>query len=227
MVAQIPKVTPPTTEQELMTRANALAGLTLGQVAKRCGQQVPATLRQDKGWVGQLLEHALGASAGSLAEPDFQLLGIELKTIPLNRNGSPRESTYICVVPLREIPYQTWRTSNVWRKMARVLWMPIEADSTIPIIERKIGNPLLWTPDAQTEAQLQQDWEELAELISLGHVETINARQGVYLQIRPKAAHSRVLCEAVGISGEKILTLPRGFYLRTKFTQQILAAYYV
>ena len=220
------KIAPPNSEHELLSRATALAGLTLAEIAARTEQIVPQSLLRDKGWVGQLLETVLGASAGSLAEPDFQQLGIELKSIPLNADGSPKESTYICVVPLREMPYQTWRTSNVWRKLAKVLWIPIEADATIPLAQRRVGNPLLWTPDQATEARLQQDWEELAELISLGHIETISARQGMYLQIRPKAAHSRVLCEAIGSEGDKILTLPRGFYLRTRFTKQLLATHF-
>ncbi len=226
MANPISKVTPPTTEAELLNRANALAGLSIAQITQASHGRVPETLLHDKGWIGQLLETVLGATAASLAEPDFQYLGIELKTIPINRQGIPRESTYVCVVPFTNMYQQTWRTSNVWRKLARVLWIPIEAEPSIPIAERRIGNPLLWSPDEKIAAQLQQDWEEFAELISLGQVESINARQGVYLQIRPKAAHSRSLSSTIGSEGKRILTLPRGFYLRTRFTRQILAGHY-
>lgn len=227
MSLKVSKVAPPTSEAELLQRAQALAGLTIADAAKACGHSVPEKLHHDKGWIGQLLEVSLGATAASLAEPDFQLLGIELKTLPVNRDGTPRESTYVCVVPIGELHQQQWRTSNVWRKLARVLWVPIEADPAVPIAERRIGSPLLWSPSAQIEHQLQQDWEELVELISLGQIESINARQGVYLQIRPKAANSHALCEAIGVEGQKILTLPRGFYLRTRLTKQILAAHYL
>ena len=43
------------------------------------------------------------------------------------------------------------------------------------------------------EKILQQDWEELIETVSLGKVETLNAKLGVYLQIRPKAADSKAV----------------------------------
>ena len=58
------------------------------------------------------------------------------------------------------------------------------------------------------------DWEELMDLIVLGEVERITARHGEVLQLRPKAANSKALTEAIGARGEIILTLPRGFYLK-------------
>lgn len=62
--------------------------------------------------------------------------------------------------------------------------------------------------------QLKRDWEELMDLIVLGKVETITARHGEVLQIRPKAANARALTEAIGEFGQPIMTLPRGFYLK-------------
>ena len=80
-----PPVNPPSTEQELLARARDLAGKTLGELAWKHGRSVPKDLRRAKGWFGQLIEETLGATAASLAEPDFQQLGIELKTIPIGR----------------------------------------------------------------------------------------------------------------------------------------------
>ena len=48
-------------------------------------------------------------------------------------------------------------------------------------------------------------------MIVLGQVERITARHGEVLQLRPKAANSKALTEAIGAQGEPILTLPRGF----------------
>ena len=52
------------------------------------------------------------------------------------------------------------------------------------------------------------------DLIVLGHVERITARHGEVLQLRPKAANSKALTEAIGEQGQPIATLPRGFYLK-------------
>ena len=60
-------------------------------------------------------------------------------------------------------------------------------------------------------------------MVSLGQLEEINATIGEYLQIRPKAMNARSLCYGFNSEGRKIPTLPRGFYLRCKLTNKILA----
>ncbi len=63
-------------------------------------------------------------------------------------------------------------------------------------------------------------------MITLGQIESINATLGEALQIRPKAANSRILCDAIGPDGELIRTNPRGYYLRTQFTQRLLHTHF-
>ncbi len=217
---------PPASIDDLCQRARALAGQSIATLAQRQNITVPTDLRQHKGWQGQLIEMSLGASAGSKPLPDFPKLGIELKTIPINQQHKPCETTFVASIPLLTINQETWQTSLVRKKLARVLWVPIEGDRAIPLAQRKIGMPLLWEMDAAFETVLQRDWEELTEMICLGQLEKITARLGTYLHVRPKAANAKSLCWGIGQTGEKILTLPRGFYLRTMFTRELLAQYY-
>lgn len=215
-------MTAPATVTELISRCQLLAGLTLGEVAAQLGVTLPANLLRDKGIVGQMLELALGASSGSKAEPDFPQLGIELKTLPVDARGKPLESTYVCTAPLTDVGLQQWHSSWVCRKLSHVLWVPIWAERSVPLAERVIGTAFLWQPDAEQQALLQQDWEELMELIVLGGIDEIKGAHGKVLQLRPKAANSKALTEAVGRDGEPIQTLPRGFYLKAAFTAAIL-----
>ncbi|MFM2588927.1 DNA mismatch repair endonuclease MutH [Vibrio sp. TBV020] len=217
----------PQSEQELLERANNIAGVSFQELADEAKINVPPDLRRDKGWVGQLLEWHLGATAGSKPTQDFEKLGIELKTIPISYTGKPLETTFVCVAPLVGVHGLTWETSHVRNKLSRVIWVPVEGEREIPLAERRVGSPLIWSPSHEEESQLKQDWEELMEMIVLGRVEQINARHGEMLQLRPKAANSRVLTEAYGASGKPIKTLPRGFYLRTQFTARILEQHYV
>ncbi|VDZ74839.1 DNA mismatch repair protein [Atlantibacter hermannii] len=120
-----------------------------------------------------------------------------------------------------------WETSHVRHKLKRVLWMPVEGERSLPLGERRVGSPLLWSPSEEEEEQLRRDWEELMDLIVLGQVERITARHGEVLQLRPKAANSKALTEAIGIHGEPILTLPRGFYLKKNFTAALLARHFL
>ena len=219
--------TPPQDEVELLQRAQQLSGQTFAALAAQLGLPVPANLKRDKGWVGMLIEMHLGASAGSKAEQDFAHLGIELKTIPVDAQGKPLETTFVCVAPLTGNSGVTWETSHVRHKLSRVLWIPIEGDRALPLAERHVGSPLLWHPSEEEDQQLREDWEELMDMIVLGQVERITARHGAWLQIRPKAANSKALTEAIGEHGEPIMTLPRGFYLKKSFTGPLLARHFL
>ena len=219
-------VSPPKSEEQLLKRARQLAGLTLADLAIKFNQTIPKDTRHAKGWIGQLIETTLGATASSLAEPDFQLIGIELKTLPLTNSGKPKESTYVCTVPLTNLHEQEWSSCWLKRKLQRVLWLPIEADKRIPLASRHIGNAILWSPNEDEATQLQQDWEELMELVCLGKLDQITSHMGRYLQIRPKGANAKSLTTTLDEEGNTIQTLPRGFYLRPEFTQRILQANY-
>lgn len=212
----------PRTEQELLQKAQSIAGLTLGEIAKEFGVDMPKDLKRDKGWAGQLIEIALGATAGSKPEQDFAALGIELKTIPINSKGEPLETTFVSLAPLIHNSGIHWQTSHVRYKLAKVLWVPILGERQIPLADRFIGQPILWHPTQEQEKQLQQDWEELMDYIVLGKVHQINAKIGEVLQLRPKGANSKALTKGIGVNGEVIETLPLGFYLRKNFTAQIL-----
>jgi len=218
---------PPEDESQLLAQAQSLAGYTLSELAALANIPIPADLRRDKGWTGVLLERWLGATAGSKPEQDFAALGVELKTIPVDRYGRPLETTFVCVAPLTGNSGVVWETSHVRHKLKRVLWMPVEGERSLPLGERRVGSPLLWSPSEEEEEQLRRDWEELMDLIVLGQVERITARHGEVLQLRPKAANSKALTEAIGIHGEPILTLPRGFYLKKNFTAALLARHFL
>jgi DNA mismatch repair protein MutH len=183
-------------------------------------------LRRAKGFVGGLIERALGASAGSRAVPDFPELAIELKTLPVDRAGSPVESTFVCTIPLTEIGQVEWTDSRVRRKLAKVLWVPVEGQRDIPVAERRIGQALLYTLTPEDEAVLRADWEELSGFIGGGHVEALTGHLGRFLQIRPKAAHSRARRLGIDAEGAPFAALPKGFYLRPSFTGALLARHF-
>lgn len=215
-------ITPPQTIEELMLRAQSLAGCSLQQLAHNAGIALPNDPKREKGWSGQLIELLLGAEAGNKPQQDFPNLAVELKTLPLNQNGKPLESTYVCITPLKELHHISWESSNVCNKLSCVLWVPIIAERTIPISDRLVCTPWLWRPTQTQSNLLRNDWEEIMEMIALGQVESIRAHQGQALQLRPKAANNRARTQAIGPNGYLIETLPRGFYLRSRFTQQLL-----
>lgn len=171
-----------------------------------------------KGKVGELLERALGATGGAAATWDFPALRVELKTIPVDSRGIPRESTFVCAVSLLDAERAEWETSWVRSKLARVLWVPITGVDGA----RRIGSARMWSPSNAQERVLKDDFDEILGRIGAVGVEGLSARVGRWLQLRPKAAHGGVRTRAPGADGGLVETVPRGFYLRARFTSAIL-----
>lgn len=192
-------------------------GQDAGTRASPRGKPRVSLLRR-KGSLGQLLERALGATAGSSPEPDFPALGVELKSIPVSPDGKPRESTFVCSLPMADADRVEWADSSARRKLSHVLFMPV----VIYPARRVLGEPLFWRPTAAQEEVLRADFDDIMGLVALGHLEDLSARVGRWLQARPKAAHSRVRTRAHGAFDEPLHALPLGFYLRASFTGALL-----
>ncbi|AKZ66072.1 DNA mismatch repair endonuclease MutH [Candidatus Palibaumannia cicadellinicola] len=217
-------ISQPANERELLLRAQSLAGFSLGELAGHANKIIPNNLNRSKGWIGKLIEMYLGASAGNKPEPDFTAIGVELKTIPIDNYGRPLQTTFVCVAQLTGNSGITWEASYVRYKLTRVLWIPVEGQREIPLSQRRIGNPILWSPDATELLQLKSDWEELMDLIVLGKVTSITASYGEVLQLRPKAANNLAVTTAIDDLGKIINTIPLGFYLKKTFTSKLLSS---
>jgi DNA mismatch repair protein MutH len=213
----------PRDEIELIERARSLSGMRIAELARHLGVAMPREPGRAKGFVGRLIERALGATAGSAPEPDFAALGVELKTIPLDRRGRPRESTFVCAIGLPAMAEAEWAGSVARKKLARVLWVPIESERGVAFAERRVGTPRLWSPSPEQEACLRADFEEVAGLIGRGDIELLDGLVGRSMQARPKAANRRVTTRGMDERGAPTRVAPRGFYLRTTFTAQIFA----
>ncbi len=216
-----PKKTPKT-ELELLERCDEIAGLSFSQLATYLRLKIPVDGLTRKGWLGQAIEYALSSDAGNLAMPDFTTLGVELKTIPMNHLGRPEESTFVTGISQLTIQQEHWESSQCFSKLKRVLWVPVEGSQNIPFSARRIGSGFLWSPTPEEEAILKRDWSELSYLISTGRVAEISASMGEFLQVRPKGANGQSLCYGIDEAGSTILTMPRGFYLRSRFTEKII-----
>lgn len=207
---------------DLLSRARKLAGCTVAMVGKRIGHRVPKTLRWNKGFVGMCVEVALGAKQKSAPEPDFPHLGVELKTIPVRPDGRPTESTHVCTAVLDGSEGTSWRDTLVYRKLAKVLFVPVEDVEGVPLCERRFGMPWLWIMGPDDEAVLEQDWRDIAGRIRAGEADAITGREGVALQLRTKANTASDMTAAVGDEGWLVAMRPRAWYLRPSFTGALL-----
>jgi DNA mismatch repair protein MutH len=216
-------VSEPRSIEELLDRARSLEGLSVGDLLHRLGFVAPTDPVRTKGSAGETLERALGATGGSSRVHDFPSLGVELKTIPVTADGTPLESTYVCTLSLADAESQEWETSWVRAKLDRVLFVPLVGPHGMGWQDRVIGAPLLWSPTEDQSAVLRGDFDDVVGLIGVGRIEELTAHRGRWLQVRPKARDGSVRTIAWGSDGEAIATVPRGFYLRARFTGALLA----
>lgn len=212
--------TPPASLDELFARAAALEGQGVRALA---ALPLPADERPNlrlKGRVGEVIERALGGAGTAQAGPDFPALGVELKTIPVDGAGRVRESTFVCRLSLQSAEEVDFEASPLCHKLQHVLFVPIVMAGAGA--EPRVGRALSWRPSAAQWSVLRADYDDLVGLIALGKIESLDARRGRWLQLRPKAAHGGVRTRARNEEGDVLWTMPRGFYLRARFTQALL-----
>ncbi len=185
---------------------------------------MPEDPARAKGWVGQLVEDALGAAAASRPVPDFEALGVELKTVPVDAKGQPREATYVTAFPLTGEP--DFADTHLARKLERVLFVPVEAEPALPLQVRCIGSPLLWRPDEQQRAALEQDWRSFVARAAEVGIEAIGPRIGQALQVRPKGSSAEDTGWSDGPGGRRRVPR-RGLYLRPGFVGALFAQHFL
>lgn len=212
---------PPVTIEQLVGRAGALAGVSVEELAAGLGVELPADTRRAKGLVGSLVERVLGADAGVRDEPDFRTLGVELKTVPVGPRGVPAESTFCCSIHMASADTERWETSRLRRRLARVLWVPVQSARVARLAQRRFGRAVLWEPTAVQWATLRADWEDLMGAIGAGWSEELCGHIGAVLQVRPKAPNAQARVWAPGPDGPHRVP-PLGFYLRASFTAGLL-----
>jgi DNA mismatch repair protein MutH len=218
-------LTPETTTLEaLLAHARALVGVELGELADTLGLPAPSGHVRTKGWAGQLIELELGVAPGGARGPDFATLGIELKTVPVTADLAPLESTAVCQIDPIAIAAESWESSYVRRKLARVLFIALEVpEGARTVGERRVAAVRLWSPDAEQERLLRADFELFVRgFFRRGRTGDITGHLGAILQVRPKGKNAADTRDGYDAAGNATRVGKSGFYLRPSFVASIL-----
>jgi DNA mismatch repair protein MutH len=207
----------------LLAHARALVGADLAALADGLGLPVPVGRVRTKGWSGQIIERELGVGAGD-SGPDFAALGVELKTVPVTLELVPLESTAVCQIDPIAIAAESWETSYVRRKLARVLFVALEvAPGEASVGDRRVAAVCLWSPSPDEERLLRADFELFArDYFRRGRAAEITGHLGAVLQVRPKARNAADQRAAYDATGRPTQVGKQGFYLRPAFVKTVL-----
>jgi len=211
----------------VLARARSLVGLELGAIADGLGLPVPQGAIRTKGWSGQILEQELGVEVGGTKGPDFAALGLELKTVPVDVAGRPLESTAVCQIDPIAIAAESWETSYVRQKLARVLFVALTVTERARSVgERRVAAVALWTPSPSDTIRLKADFELFVRnYFRKGRVDAITGHLGEVLQVRPKGKNNRDTRPGYDASGQPTRVGKCGFYLRPSFVEGILRSH--
>lgn len=208
---------------DLIKKAKSITGCNIDDVAKKIKYKITKKDEKNKGLIGQIIEKYFGVYSNNKVDCDFPNIGIELKTIPINKyNGFPKENTFVSMAPLTKNTGVLWENSYVCKKLSSVLWIPIENNLKVSLKFRRIGYPKLWIPNKIEQEKLKNDWEELMKIIVCGNIYSITSEYGNIMMLKKKSSNINIYTQAVGINGQKIMVNPLAFYLRKNFTNLIL-----
>jgi DNA mismatch repair protein MutH len=212
------------TLEALLAHARALVGVELSELADTLGLPVPVGNVRTKGWSGQVIEQELGAAVGGARGPDFAELGVELKTVPVDEDLVPLESTAVCQIDPVAIAAESWDTSYAREKLASVLFVALAVPPAARSVgDRRVAAVRLWSPDADEARALREDFELLVRgYYRQGRAAEITGHLGTVLQVRPKGRDADDLRDGYDAAGRPARIGKQGFYLRPAFVARIL-----
>jgi DNA mismatch repair protein MutH len=208
----------------LLAHARALVGVELGELADQLGIPAPPLgAVRTKGWAGQVIERELGVETGGAHGPDFRELAVELKTVPVDAELVPFESTAVCLIDPIGIAGESWATSYARGKLARVLFVALATEPGRRVAERRVSAVRLWSPSREEDEVLRADFELFVRgYFRRGRAAAITGHLGRALQVRPKGKNAADLRDSYDEEGRPTRIGKMGFYLRPSFVATIL-----
>lgn len=210
-------------EKILLMYAQGLNGYSVEEVSIALSESVPKKLTKNKGFIGSLLEKVLGSQAiNNKSCVDFPFLGIELKSIPINKLNYPVESTFICNVPLTRNTGLSWKSSYFYQKIKKILWVSVQGDKKILLKNRLFKKSFIWVPSTYEIGILKSDWEVLIDKIILGKIKEINSSDSSIIQIKNKYSKKSNVITFTNNYGHLTSIRPKAFYFKKSFTAYLL-----
>lgn len=178
----------PQDEEDLINFARSLEGTTLGQWCPNTHN----INTKGKGAFGNILEsEVFHINNNSDSIPDFETLGIELKSTPLKKlkNGKKvsKERMVLSIINYMKLLEDGWEASFL-RKNGRLLivfYLPEERES---IYEYKILKVVLWEYPEEDLWIIRQDWEKIVSMVRQGRAHELSERNTLYLAASRKGA---------------------------------------
>lgn len=177
------------TENQLLYKAKEAEGMTFGQIDKS-GRILN---EKAKGHLGQIVEESFfGYAINSIAEADFENLGIELKVTPIknNRDGSisAKERLVLNIINYHQEVAKSFKTSSFWSKNQSLLIMFYEWIPEASRADYRILKSFLHRFSEEDLEIIKHDWEMIISKIRNGKAHELSEGDTIYLGACTKGA---------------------------------------
>ena len=199
-----------------------LVGNTLRDL---CGNDINTQHYKGKGNFGQFLEkYYFQYEPNSLSEPDFNEVGLELKTSPLKQinNGDYRskERLVLNIINYFEVVNQKFENSSFYKKNAHLLLIFYLHQFDIDVLDLVIKIVGEWK-FAETDLEIiKQDWNLITNKIKTGKAHELSEGDTFYLGAATKGGKGGNLR---GQPFSKILAKQRAYSFKQGYLNHIIA----
>lgn len=208
---------------DLLRVYTEIQGIPFRELAETLTYDISKDPKSMKAAAGDIAEIVAGKKPDSLPEADFSQFDIEVKTVPLDLMGHPRENTKITALNYTRLLTEEWATSHVYEKVRVVLFVPIVKEDTKRPDSWYVRSPFIWMPSRGQLSVIRNDWETIQGMVQRG--EQLAAKIGQYL-IANTSGQGKGRDERTYhlLNGRAIKVKTRAFFLRKTFVSEILEA---
>lgn len=132
----------------------------------------------------------------SSPSPDFNEVGIELKTTPLKRTKKgelvSKERLVLSMINYMNIVDETWETSTVLKKSKKILLLSYLYEPNINPVDYEFYLAELWSIPEEDLYTIKRDWETIVNKVRAGRAHEISSSDTLYLEACTKAANASI-----------------------------------
>jgi len=199
-------------EEATYQRFYPYLGLSVEQISKKLNYFKSGP--NHKGFLRDIAVRIL--SSGGSNVPELDKAGIEMKTIRLQQNGSPRESMSFPSFKYLEIVNEEWEDSKFFEKLeSKFLFIVFREDSSG--VER-LDRAVYWNMPFLDRQEAQRVWADTKRRVLVDARDLPKTRESSVAHVRPKAR-----------DGNDTLRTPQGtflvkqcFWLNAKYIKSVL-----
>lgn len=183
-----------TNKESIVYYAMDLKGKTLREIA---GVDAVDDPRVRRGSLGNAVEYYyFKFDPNNDPNPDFNEVGIELKTTPLKRTKRgdlvSKERLVLSQINYMNVVDETWETSSVLKKCSDILLLFYLYAPDVNPVDYEFYLVELWSIPEEDIPTVRQDWETVVEKVRQGRAHEISGSDTLYLEACTKAANSAV-----------------------------------